>query len=271
MLIDVHTHAFPEAIAARTIEALKAGIMREQNIQHPSYADGTVQGLLQSMDENHVDRSIVLPIATKAKQTESILRYALDINQMNPEHLLSFGSLHPEREDWKELMHQMKRDGFCGMKLHLEFQGMDVDTKRMLAIFQEAEALKFYVILHAGHDIGLPEPVHCTPERLRHVMEYVSGSYIIAAHLGGWRMWDDVEKYLAGTPILMDTAFVVDYIDASQYKRIIEKHGADHILFGSDSPWERPVHTLEGLQALGPPQEAMDKICYQNALCIINP
>lgn len=269
MLIDIHTHAFPEAIAARTLEVLKAGILREQNFRHPSYTDGTIQGLMELMSQNGVDRSVVLPIATKAKQTESILRFAAMINEEEANGLISFGSLHPEREDWKELLRHMKESGFQGLKLHLEFQQMQVDAPRMLDIFQEAERLGLYIILHSGHDIGLPAPVYCTPQRLCHVMEYVSGSYIIAAHLGGWRMWDEVERYLVGTPINLDTAFVVDYIEKEQYRRIIENHGSTKILFGSDAPWERPEHTREGLESLGLNQSMLEDIYYKNALRIL--
>lgn len=269
MLIDMHTHAFPEAIAERTIKALKAGILKIQGVEYPAFADGTVQGLLQSMNENGVDASVVLPIATKPKQTESILRFARELNMEYPPRILSFASLHPEQDDWRSILQKVHELGFKGLKFHLEFQGMDVDAPRMIDIFKEAERLQLYITLHAGVDIGLPPPVHTTPQRLMHVLEYVSGRYIIAAHMGGWRMWDDVERYLVGTPILMDTAFVGDFLEPSQYRRIIVNHGADKILFGSDSPWEAPAHTLECLQALGLSQDVLNSITYGNAQRIV--
>ncbi len=266
MLIDVHTHAFPDAIAAKTIEALKAGIRRQQNREQEACADGTVGGLLRSMKENGVDRSIILPIATKPKQTDSILRFAQLINREGPNNLISFASFHPEQGDWKERLEQIQNAGFQGVKLHLEFQGVDVDAPRMISIFKEAEKRGLFILVHAGADIGLPPPVHCTPQKISHVLEYVSGSRIIAAHLGGWRMWDEVEKHLVGTPVYLDTAFVRGTIETEQYRRIILHHGADHVLFGSDSPWERPADTLEGLTALGLEPDALAQILYRNAL-----
>ncbi len=50
-------------------------------------------------------------------------------------------------------------------------------------------------MLHAGTDIGLPPPVHCTPERLARLLDATPGLTVIAAHMGGYACWDDVEKY----------------------------------------------------------------------------
>ena len=121
------------------------------------------------------------------------------------------------------------------------------------------------VVLHTGADIGIPPPVHCTPKRLKNALDYVEGSNIVAAHLGGWRQWDDAYEMLAATPIYMDTAFIADYIDIDLCREIIKKHGTDKILFGSDSPWEVPSHTLEFLQSLNLGAEAEEKIMHKNA------
>ena len=120
-------------------------------------------------------------------------------------------------------------------------------------------------VLHTGADIGRPPPVHCTPERLKNALGFIDGSNIIAAHLGGWRMWEDVYDLLAGTPIYMDIAFIADYIDIDLCRAIIKKHGADKILFGSDSPWETPAHTLKFLQSLNLGADAEEKIKSENA------
>lgn len=81
MLIDFHTHIFPEAIAERSIAALEAGIRREQGADYRkgealTCRPATLEGLLQSMTRSHVDKSICLPIATKPSQTATINRYA---------------------------------------------------------------------------------------------------------------------------------------------------------------------------------------------------
>lgn len=262
MLIDFHTHIFPNKIASKTLGVLKAGILKYEHTVANSYHDGTKEGLLCSMVENDVDLSVALPIATKTTQTESINSFALSVSD---ERIVSFASLHPENENTDRILENIKYAGFRGIKLHPEFQRVFVDSPETIKILKKAEELELYTVFHAGRDIGLPPPVHSAPLHFKNALEYVSGKYIIAAHLGGWRLWDDVEKYLVGTQIFFDTAFIKDYISTEQAKRIITGHGSKKVLFGSDAPWEKPKDTLSFLLSLNLSKSAMDNITYKNA------
>lgn len=266
MLIDFHTHIFPDKIAGRTLEILKAGVLKCEKTVAESHYDGTMSGLISSMTKNGVDISVALPIATKPSQTESINTFA---SAVSDEKIVSFASLHPENEDTNRILQKIKQSGFKGIKLHPEFQSAFVDSPEIIKILKKAEELELYTVFHAGCDIGLPPPVHSTPLHFKNALEYVSGKFIIAAHLGGWRMWDDVEKYLVGTPIIFDTAFIKDYISSEQAKRIITTHGSKKILFGSDAPWENPKETLSFLLSLNLDQTYLDDITYKNAQKIL--
>ncbi len=273
MLIDFHTHIFPEKIAERSIAALIAGIQREQGADYKN-ADGsplvfrpaTLEGLLESMPESGVDRSICLPIATKPSQTESINRYAESIRSGNA---LSLGTLHPADPEAEQVLESLAARGFKGIKLHLQFQQYDIDSPEVLKILQKAEELGLLVVFHAGADIGLPPPVYTSPAKIRHALDYVDGSNLIAAHLGGWAQWDDVEQYLVGTNINMDTAYIRLFITPEQCLRIIRKHGAEKIVFGSDSPWENPADTVRFLQGIGLTDRELALITHQNALRLL--
>ena len=262
MMIDFHTHIFPDAVAPKALASLQAGTLRVESTAVPPNTDGTTAGLLASMSENGVDKSIVLPIATKESQTPSINRFASGVQS---DRLLSFYSLHPMQPDWEGVLEGIAAMGGKGIKLHPEFQFADVDSPEMIRILRKAAQLRLIVVLHAGKDIGMPPPVHCTPAQLARALDAAPDVCVVAAHLGGWRMWDQVEECLVGWPLYLDTAFVVDHISPEQYLRIIRNHGADRILFGSDSPWEKPARTLEGLQALGLTAEEMGKITHWNA------
>ena len=269
MLIDFHTHIFPEKLAARSIEALIAGIRREQGADYEN-ADGsplafrpaTAEGLLESMDKSNVDCSICLPIATKPSQTESINRYAESIRSAR---MISLGTLHPADPEAEQVLEDLAARGFKGIKLHLQFQQYDIDSPEVIRILQKAEQLGLIVVFHAGADIGLPPPVYTSPEKIRRALNYVDGSNLVAAHLGGWAQWDDVERYLVGTNINLDTAYIRLFIPPEQCLRIIRNHGADKILFGSDSPWEDPADTLKFLQSLNLTEQELALITHQNA------
>ncbi len=266
MLIDFHSHIFPDRIANSALKSLSDSIVKHQGVRYPHYTDGTLNGILKSMDDNGVDISVILPIATKPTQTQSIISFAASIQN---ERIRSFASLHPEQDDWEKVLETIAQYGFKGIKLHPEYQSFYVDSKRSLEILKKCEDLGLYVTLHTGFDYGMPPPEHCQPDRLKNVLDYVSGKYIIAAHLGAFSNWDEVEKHLVGTPINFDTAFISKFISPEQCKRIITTHGADKVLFGSDSPWQEPKREYDFILNLGLSEEDEDKIFYKNALKIL--
>ncbi len=268
MIVDFHTHIFPDKIAERTIEVLEQNIIKLQGKKYAAVIAATLDALKISMKESGVTHSLVLPIATAPKQTPTINRFAAEIN--GKDNIYSFGSLHPSQEDYEEVLEGIKESGLLGIKLHPEYQQFYVDSPESIRILQKCEELGLYTVFHAGNDVGVEPPVHCAPERLARVLDYVKGDKIIAAHLGGWRDWDEVKKHLAGTPILFDTAFISPYIDRSLLLRIIEKHGSEKILFATDSPWQGQAEAVRYFSELGLEQNVLDNIFYKNAQKILN-
>jgi hypothetical protein len=87
----------------------------------------------------------------------------------------------------------------------------------------------------------------------------------VLAHTGGWQQWNQVEELLCGTDVYLDCAFCADYLPAGQFERIVKKHGADKILFASDSPWEDPRRTIEWIESTGLSQDEKERIYAGNA------
>ena len=266
MLIDIHTHVFPDKIAPGAVNLLKSKAAELGKYETSNHTDGTLSGLKRSMTENGVDTSVVQPVVTRPQQFESINRFAEEISR---DGIISFAGIHPECDNTDKLLDEIKAHGFPGIKLHPEYQQCDIDRDKSLRILEKAEKLGLYTLIHCGIDVGINPPVHCSPKQLRNTLSYVSGKYIIAAHLGGFDMWDDVEKYLVGTDVYMDTAAVSGIISNDQMKRIITNHGSEKILFGSDSPWECPKDVLNKIMSLGLSQEALDNITHKNAIRIL--
>ena len=75
MLIDFHTHAFPDEISSKAMDKLSyasGGLVPQTN--------GTVSSLKQEMAKEAVDISVVLSIATNPKQQRNVNNYAKEIN-----------------------------------------------------------------------------------------------------------------------------------------------------------------------------------------------
>lgn len=256
MVIDFHTHIFPEKIAKSTLDLLEA------NCKDKPATNGMADGLLASMDESGLVCSIILPVVTRPEQFQSINRFA---SQFRGDKLISFGGIHPDSEDYKGQLRQLKEMGFQGIKLHPDYQKVFIDDIRYKRIISYATELGLIISIHAGLDPVSPQCVHCPPKRACDMFREVQPSHLILAHMGGNRRWDEVEEYLVGLPIWFDTAAVFGKINDGQFLRIVRNHGPERILFATDSPWASQKSFVEYLQRLPLNEGEKQKILYENA------
>lgn len=269
MIIDFHTHVFPEAIASGTIEKLEtfAHIKAQSN--------GLLEGLKASMQEAGVDYSVILPVVTKPSQFQSVNEYAASIN--GTDGIISFGGIHPDTEDYQKELEQICTYGLPGIKLHPDYQGVHVTDPRYLKLITYALDLGLIVTLHAGMDIGLSDEIHCPPQEAIRMLQYVEEhvrqpqqARIVLAHTGGYAQWDAVEELLVGTNVYFDLAYSFGHIETEQLLRIIQNHGADRILFATDSPWNSQKSDIAELKALGLSPEEEEAILGGNAKALLN-
>ncbi len=258
MIIDCHTHAFPDDLAPRAIESLS----QCSNIS--PFTDGTLAGLRDSMRKAGIDKSIVAPIATKPAQVAGINVWAAVIKRRNRK-LISLGTLHPNQDDWMPDINQLIRDGIPGIKLHPEYQSFFVDSPEVIPMYRAIADAGLFVLFHAGIDIGLPPPVHCTPDRLARVLDAVPHLKVIAGHMGGYKYWGDVERYLAGRELYFDTAYCFNDMGADRLTALIKSHGVEQILFGTDSPWTDQSVEIAHIRSLPLTPSEIDAILGGNA------
>ena len=258
MIIDFHTHTFPEKIAKASIESLSkcSGIT--------PHTDGTADGLRRSMEEACVDLSVILPVVTRPAQFETVNRVAARICEAGG-GLLSFGGIHPDCSDIRQKIREIKALGLKGIKIHPAYQEVYMDDIRYLRILDAATEQGLIISVHAGVDIGLPEPVYAAVEKILYAVRETKPEKLVMAHLGGWKEWDAVEELLAGEEVYMDTAFLEDYISDEQLVRIIRKHGAGKILFGTDCPWSGQKESIARIEGLPLSEEEKALIFGENA------
>lgn len=257
MIIDFHTHAFPEKIAEKAMRVLSANA---GNVI--PYHNGTAPSLIDYVKKSGADRAVMLNIATSPRQQKNVNDFAMECNS---ETLIAFGSVHPDAPDALQELERIKAVGLKGVKLHPEYQEFYVDEPRMFPIYEKIAELGLITVFHAGVDIEYFEPVHCTPERLAKVLPVFQGAPVVAAHMGGWMLWHDVEKYLVGKDVYFDTAFSYGRMPREHCKRIIQNHGVDRILFGSDMPWSGTDLEMRFIDSLGLTKEDKAKLLGGNA------
>lgn len=259
MIVDFHTHTFPDKIAAQTISFLA-----EKGNTKP-YREGTLSSLKESMQRNGVDYSVVLPVATAPKQVESINRLGFEEN--GKDGIIFAGAIHPDCENVEEILDSVKSHGLFGIKIHPDYQGVYFDDERYVRIMRETAKRDLITVTHAGIDVGYPNDVHCTPDMVLNVLEKLKGlidNKLVLAHMGGCDLPNEVLEKIVGKPVYLDTSYVLDRYP-EKCREIIEKHGSDKILFATDSPWSDQKKFIDILNSFEFSKDEKDMMFYRNA------
>ncbi len=262
MLIDFHTHAFPEKIASRAMGKLSfegGGLVPQ--------TDGTLASLKAEMTKDGVDISVVHSIATNPRQQSSVNTYAIEMNR-DPA-IVSFGSVHPDAPDALEELERIHAAGLKGVKLHPEYQRFYAGDERMKPIYRKISQLGLITLFHAGYDYGFPPPYHCMPDQLLAARKWLD-SPIVAAHWGGADCGVEVLEKLCGLDIWFDLSFGYGCMPKPIAQAIVDKHTPDRLLFGSDMPWHRPSWELRLINALDLTPGDREKILYRNAQVLLD-
>jgi predicted TIM-barrel fold metal-dependent hydrolase len=260
-IIDFHTHIFPDAIASRALAALleNAPGMKPRT-------DGTLDGLQKSMHRNGIDTSILLPVATKPSQVETINANCLSLQSPS---IIPFGSLHQDYQEFELEIGKLKKSGIKGIKLHPEYQNFYVDDKKMFPIYEALQASGLIVVFHAGKDPGPFSNDHALPTAFKNIARQFPTLKIVAAHMGGWMAWDEVEQSLGAQNIYFDTSAVYGHLSPSGFMRLVSALGIDVILFGSDSPWFDQGKSRAWIEQLPLTDGDKEKIFFKNALMLL--
>lgn len=281
MIVDLHTHVFPDKIAASTVKKLEL-------LSHTrSFSDGSAARLKASMARAGVDASLVLPVATNPHQVPHVNDSSARMNELGPETgIYSLGCIHPDFDGYREELSRIASLGLKGVKLHPEYQGMDFDDPRYLRILDRCGELGLIVISHAGLDVGFPGKDNCSPAMVLRAIRQVGPVKLVLAHMGGWRQWDQVEELLWETQVSIDTSYALGSIAAlddgfytqeqlplmpeEQFMRMVRKFGAHRVLFGTDSPWDDQEAALKRLRALPLEPQELEAILGGNAKKLLN-
>ena len=278
MIIDFHTHIFPEKIASRAISGMQA-------VSHAAaFCDGTLAGLRASMADSGISYSVVLPVATNPAKLTSMNDAAIALN--GKDGIFHFGAMHPLAENWKQELDRIAAAGLKGIKIHPHYQETDIDDIRYLRLLGRAAELGLLTVMHSGLDIGYPGVVRCSPAMTASALNQLGNIPIILAHMGGWKNWDQVADHLGPTGCMLDTAISIgqiapldsDYyrpedlplLDNEAFCALVNAFGSKRILFGTDSPWANQKAEVARIQAMPLTEAEKEDILWRNANALLS-
>lgn len=252
-IIDFHNHIFPDPIAEKAV----INIGRYYGV--PMRGIGTVQALLESGSKIGVAHYVVHSSATHAGQVQAINDYIAGVVHSH-NNMIGFGTLHSGLDDIDAEVHRLISLGLKGIKLHPEFQNFSVDDVSMFPVYAAIEG-KLPLLIHMGDE----NRDSSSPLRLSRILDRFPRLTVIAAHFGGYRMWDDAIKYLFGRNVYMDTSSSLAFLDPAKATDMIRRHGTEKFLFGSDFPMWGHREELDRFLALDLTDEERKAILYNNA------
>lgn len=254
MLIDCHAHAFADKIAAKAVQQLI------DYYQMPTTNGGHLSDLINAANQAGLDAFILLVAATKPEQVKPANDWVLEIASKSKSELkqltgqkqlpgiIPFGAYHPADPNWLVEINRLRNAGIKGIKLHPEFQGIDLADPRFNPFFEEIND-RFILMIHVG-DPRVSPLNFSTPRKVAAILRNFPKIKMIAAHMGGLYFWDEVLDTLAGKDLYLDTSSALPFMQPKILKQIIAKHDPSKILFGSDYPLNTPQKELELLEQI---------------------
>ncbi|MTJ91612.1 MAG: amidohydrolase family protein [Desulfovibrio sp.] len=264
MYIDIHTHAFHPKIAHKAVDHLNSFYSLTCS------GDGTIANLLEREKEARLEKCVVLCAATAPAQVIPANSYAISLQREHPDQVIAFGTVHPGYENWEGELARLKAAGIRGIKLHPDFQSFWLDDPRLLPIFEAAQN-DFVFEIHIG-DRTTPDKNPSCPYKLASILRQFPGIRVIAAHFGGYRMWNHALEVFAGNHfenLWFDTSSTTPFATPELAHKLLNAFPRERILFGTDWPLYDPVEELARLQALGGLSDSEMEVIMSNASALL--
>lgn len=241
-IIDAHCHIYPAKIAARAAAGI--GTFYRTN----SACGGTAEELLRRADACGIDRFIVESVATSAHQVRDINEFIAAEVAAAGGRFFGLGTLYPDSPDLVGDYHHLRELGLHGVKLHPDIQGFKIDDFRCLKIYEMCEADGLPILMHTGDS----RYDYSNPNRLVPILRIYTGLKLIAAHMGGYTMWEEASRKLCDVENLtVDCSSTLPYLPHETAVEIIRRYGAARVLFGTDYPLWTPEGELASFFSLG--------------------
>lgn len=259
-IIDFHTHVYPESIAQKAADNVRAFY---EGIGNDSI-DGKVQTLLEHGDKAGISEFAILPVATKPERTRHINEFIVR-EASAQSRFYGFGTVHADMDGLMDEVIFIRENGLHGIKIHPDYQTFAIDDPRMFPVYEEIQG-NLPVIFHMG-DLRYD---YSHPVRLRNVLQQFPDLQVVAAHFGGYQMRDVAMDVLTDTNCLFDTSSSLMFMEPGVAEKYIRHYGAERFLYGTDFPMWDPVVEVKRFFSLDLTDAEKEQIAWKTAAALLN-
>lgn len=277
MIIDFHTHNFPEKLAMRALAVMCEKLevsARAQGVEPlRPVGDGRIVTQLKDMDRCGVDYCVNCPVCTNPENFDAIFRRAMSVRggadgESAAKRILQLGSIHPCDPDFAGRIAILKEHNIPGIKLHPNYQNICLSDEKLVPFFTAIRDAGLFVISHTGFDPGyVGAPPVASPAQIATLLTAVPNLKFIAGHLGGECGSDPhaTDLLLPFENCHIDTAVMYLHYEDDEACRIMREWPAERIVFGTDYFWRDQAHMIDWVKQHRPDPEDCEKIFHKNA------
>lgn len=258
-IIDFHAHIYPSKISERAVQSIG------EFYHIPMDGGGTAEILLDETKGLGISNYVVHSVAVTPAHVPVINEFISAECRKHPE-FVGFGTIHAGCERPLEEIEQMQKLGLRGIKIHPDTQQFCMDDERMFPVYDAAQEKGLPILIHCG-DYRYD---YSHPRRLTRILDLFPHLTVIAAHFGGWSVFDLAVEYLKDRQCFLDTSSSIPMIGHQRAAELIYLYGVERIVYGTDFPMWNPRAELESFFEIPLGDDEREKILYGNAAKILN-
>ena len=273
MLVDFHTHIFPGKIRVDR-ETYFPGEPAFKLLygMSTSKLEGASE-IIDSMDANHVDKSVVFGFPWKKPDTfvrhndyimEAIAKYS--------GRLIGFGCFDPLSRSAASEAERCLGAGLSGIgELAFYESGIDGEAcERLAPVMAMCAENSVPVLIHTNEPVGhmYPGKTPITLSQIYHLVERYPENRIVLAHWGGGLFFYTLLKKAVRERlknVYVDTAASPFLYHPEIHRYARDLLGLEKILFGSDFPLISPSRYFRELEDSGLSADEIKQVCGLNA------
>ena len=273
MIIDFHTHLFPESICSGRQPYCDSEPAFDMLYRSPQSRLVSAPELLAAMDDNGVDTSVVFGFPWQDPALFKMHNdFILEAVHRHPDRLVGLGCFDPSSREAAREAERCLDAGLAGIgELAFYRSGIEeASLDRLAPVMDICRERGRPVLIHTNEPVGHAYPGK-TPNTLAQIYGLISrfpDNIIVLAHWGGGLFFfsllkKEVKDRLRN--VYFDTAASPFLYDTQIYRVAIQSVGVEKILFGSDYPLIEPRRYLTELDSLALSRNERERICGLNA------
>lgn len=273
MVIDGHVHTF---MSDEVSSKIRTSFNRMYSIEFKNPGTGTIDDVLENMNSFGIDYTIMANFApTKILNKNN--KWTLDTSKNNPT-LIPLVSFHPDmEEDFEQLFEEYLESGAKGVKLHPMAQGFDPRDPRLKCMYQLCNEISLPVVFHCGRVANARLNEYSDVDTIEPLIKRYRNIPFILTHMADGSVRDVLRLSQQYKNVYFDTSIVItgyspiletnepSWIEDTVVEEVVEKVGAERLIFGSDYPWGSPGHDLKRFLSMKLRDEQRKMILGQNS------